>query len=41
MVSTSVYAVLDLQLSQSQSEMYNRFASKRYDGGFIDLFSTA
>ena len=41
MVSTSVYAVLDLQLSQSRSEMYNRFVSKRYDGGFIDLFSTA
>ena len=25
MVSTSVYAVLDLQLSQNRSEMYNRF----------------
>ena len=27
MVSTSVNAVLDLQLSQSRSEMYNRFVS--------------
>ena len=27
MVSTSVYAVLDLQLSQSRSEIYNRFVS--------------
>ena len=45
MVFTSAYAVLDLQLSQSRSEsrseMYNRFVSKRYDGGFIDLFATA
>jgi len=39
MVSTSVYAVLDLQLSQSRSEMYNRFVSRRYHGDFIDLFS--